>query len=754
MVLGVVGSNLVCKKTVLKSNDIAKPVTRSALLVKKIAAVLALCSPVVVCPLTNAEPLKTTVAQTGWTGVLRTPHADTLPFGDVTLTYNTEDNVDHTARNRQGAHETLLMGFGLLPHTEFVAQLTYYDYDTCSGGLCDLSVAGKVNFDWLIPKEWFQFALGGSDLGGQAVRHRAYYAVASKQVAQFRFSLGYGDNDAKTNHQMGNHYLSGIFGGVEYQPLSWLQLVGDYDGTGANAGLKLFTPEDWLPLGSTAHLTLQAYTDSDTPTRDNKWLGLGLTLPLAGPNFAPRYVRGNESGREGESRPGVDITQPTAIEQATDTAISESAVVIENTNASQTANAAVTSNERISEPTIASGSPQQLEVLQDKLVEYGFENVSVGRVNQTVLVKAENNLFNRNELDAIGVILGLILDNTDFAEFSFALLNNNIPVIYVSGSQEELQSLFAPQSSAQSPRLRVSETSRDFDDVRWVNERQNSHTFKPRLVFAPSLYSTLGTEFGAFDYSLALSSNLQIPVWSGGLVDVRHMLPLSNSDDYEDGRRFGNSRHQSSIDRALFHQGVKLPGNLMSQLSVGIIMTDYLGGTGEMRWQSPHGRHRLGFEASYYEHQKDDRIEDATPLIANYRYYLDRYDWALEATVGEYFFGDQGFTVTSRHWFGDTSVSVFYQETDQSFAGLNISVPLTFRKDMAPNPVQIRGIDQWTWGYRTMVRNPVNLLDFGAAQQSDLQNNIDRNYYNRDRLSAGYINANLTRLRDAYLLYR
>ncbi|MGL6260735.1 YjbH domain-containing protein [Vibrio sp. WXL210] len=711
-------------------------------MVKKTVVVLALCSPMLVCSLAGAEPLKTTVAQTGWTGVLRTPHADTLPFGDVTLNYNTEDNVDYTTSSR--AHDTLLMGFGLFPYTEFVAQLTYYDFDACDG-LCDLSVAGKVGFDWLIPKEWFQLALGGSDLGGQAVRHRAYYAVASKQVAQFRFSLGYGDNDAKTNHQMGNHYLSGVFGGVEYQPFSWLQLVSDYDGTGANAGLKLFTPEDWLPLGSTAHLTLQAYSDSDTPTRDNKWLGLGLTLPLAGPNFASRYNRGSES------RPGVDITQPTAVEQAADAEISESAVALESAKATQ---AASTSNERVSEPTLASGSPQQLKVLQGKLVEYGFENVSVGSVNQTVLVKAENNLFNRNELDAIGVILGLIRDNTDFAQFSFALLNNNIPVIYISGSQEDLQSVFAPQSSAQSPRLRISETSRDFDDVRWVNERENSHVFKPKIILSPSLYSTLGTEFGAFDYSLALSTNLQVPVWTGGLVDIRHMLPISNSDDYEDGQRFGRNRHQSDIDRALFHQGLKLPGNIMTQLSVGIIMTDYLGGTGEVRWQSPHGRHRFGVEASHYQHRENDSIEDAKPVIANYRYYLDRYDWALEATAGEYFFGDQGFTVTSRHWFGDTSVSVYYQDTDQSFAGLNISVPLTFRKDMAPNPVQIRGIDQWTWGYRTMVRNPQNLLDFSAVQQSDLQNNIDRNYYNRDRLSAGYINANLTRLRDAYLLYR
>jgi hypothetical protein len=73
---------------------------------------------------------------------------------------------------------------------------------------------------------------------------------------------------------------------------------------------------------------------------------------------------------------------------------------------------------------------------------------------------------------------------------------------------------------------------------------------------------------------------------------------------------------------------------------------------------------------------------------------------------------------------------------------------------MAPSPIQLRGIDQWTWGYRTMVGNPSNDLNGSLAKTSDLQNNLDRNYYNRDRLSASYLNSNLVRLKDAYQRYK
>ncbi|GAL37570.1 hypothetical protein JCM19240_717 [Vibrio maritimus] len=96
------------------------------------------------------------------------------------------------------------------------------------------------------------------------------------------------------------------------------------------------------------------------------------------------------------------------------------------------------------------------------------------------------------------------------------------------------------------------------------------------------------------------------------------------------------------------------------------------------------GTHKFGFEASYYRDKRSEFDENITPVLGSYRYYLSQYDWALEANAGQYWAGDKGFTVTSKHWFGDTSVNIYYQHTDKSFAGLSFSIPLTPRKDMAP----------------------------------------------------------------------
>lgn len=693
-------------------------------------------------------PFHNSMAQTGGTGLLRTPHAQALPFGDINFSYHHEDNIDTSTIHGIGAHNTVMMGVGIFPHLELVVQNTHKDFSgepwepaTSS----DLSVSGKANFDWLIPTDWIQFAIGIQDVGGEASFHETYYAVASKRLYDFRFSLGYGYNDEETlyEHQMGSDYLSGVFGGVEYQPLSWLQFVGDYDGTGLNAGVKAFTPSSWLPWGLQANLTYQAYSDSSTPGRDNQWIGAGLTLPLAGSNYSTRYNR--------DTSVGVDSEEPTVAVREASMAEFAPASRVNDKDRPKTS-----VEQTLLEPTpvVPVVAPEVAEQqLSQRLVEYGFENVSVGSAGSELIVRAENNLFNQNELDAIGVILGFISEQSSYPAFSLYLLNNNIPVIKVAGSEQDLADIFHSNYAPLS-RLKVSDGHDQQDHVDWVSERENRHTLKPRVILSPSLYSTIGTELGVFDYSLALSTNLQVPVWTGGLVDVRHMLPIANSDDYEPGEYFGNDRHQSEIDRALIHQGFKLPQDAFAQVSVGQIKTDYLGGTGELRWQSPEGTHKFGLEASYYEHKDNSNARNATPVLAHYRYYFDQYDWALEANAGEYWAGDTGFKITSKHWFGDTAVSIFFEHTDSSFAGLNIALPLTFRKDMAPDPIQIRGIEQWTWGYRTMVRNENNFLDGTLVQEVDLQNRIDRNYYNRDRLSARYINSNLERLRDAYLLYR
>ena len=70
---------------------------------------------------------------------------------------------------------------------------------------------------------------------------------------------------------------------------------------------------------------------------------------------------------------------------------------------------------------------------------------------------------------------------------------------------------------------------------------------------------------------------------------------------------------------------------------------------------------------------------------------------------------------------------------------------------MTPTWLEVRGIDEWSLSYRTMVGNDqCNCLNGSMATPTGLQHNLARVYDNRDRLSVAYVAANITRLKSAF----
>lgn len=680
------------------------------------AGVLLACSGLAV-----AEPVTVSMAQTGFSGLLRTPHAEVLDFGDLSLNYQIEEHIDHSTPYTKGAHKTLLLGVGLLPHLEISVQNTFKKFNGETGWngghSSDLSFSAKYEFGYFIPDDWFSLALGFQDYGGAATSHRNAYGVVSKSIYDFRFSAGFGKGSVR--NQMGPDYLDGVFGGVEYQALDWLQLLVDYDGTGSNVGAKLLAPQNWLPYGWQANVTWQAYSSSDTHNRDNQWLGLGIAMPLAGTNRADRYqAKGVETWRDERSTTLLQQhATPTTADQQRDW----------------------------------QGEQElQLSTLLSALEEQGFENISLSLVQNKLYLAYENNVFNWNELDGLGVVLGLI-SQYHTAEFDVFVLNQKIPVLQVSGNVAQYLAFLQSQEGQEQAPLIISQSNlhQAFTQTVWQYQQRNDSAYRLRLILAPSYYSFLGTEMGVLDYSLALSSNVQMQLWPGASLDVRHLLPITHSDDFDDGEYFADSRHKSRVDRALFHQGFALPQNILTQFSAGLVRSHYIGGMNEMRWQSPQGAHRISTELGYFEHDKTH--VKAKPALINYRYHLARWDWALEAGAGQYWYGDKGFTLSSKHWFGDTSVTLTYQNTDEQFAGMTFSVPITLQKDMTPTWLQVRGIDEWSLNYRTMVGNDdCNCLNGSLATPTGFQHNLARVYDNRDRLSKVYLENNGARLKSAY----
>ncbi|MCE9679185.1 YjbH domain-containing protein [Shewanella sp. AS1] len=683
-----------------------------------------------------------------FTGAFNTPNAEVIDYGDFAFGYS--DNYYEQGRNgykHDGFQRATDLKFGVsvLPNLEIVGRLGTRTSDCNSYvdkgcGFRDLSGSFKWQIPF-IPADWFKLAVGGQDIGGAAIKSQVYYVSASKDfslgvLGGMRTSVGVG----KSDNAIG--YMNGVFGSIEYQPFEFVQLVVDYDVNAVNAGVKLYTPKDWLPSGWQLSGSAQLYTsDLDNNEKDN-WFGVNLTVPMGST----------------QPRPSSQQVAERAADQVEANQAETNQAGIKQAEANQYAQASSQSVERQAIQDKPKGdaalSKADINAFAAYLADYGFESISIGLDDSRGLViEFENNLYNRNEDDAIAVMAKLI-DKQLHTKAVLKLTNWGLVVKTVNVDFTDNRPLDIAGYETANDGNWVSRFVIDelpfAGDVNWLVKGQSNAYFTPRLIVAPALASLVGTEYGAFDYQLVMSLNAQMSLWPGALLDFRYMTDtIAHSDDFEEGKyiynRFGIKK---GIDRRLFHQAFSLPFNLFTQFSYGRIYGQSDGFLNESRWQSNNGLHRVSFlggdfetpsATSSYGHVHNQ------PMLMKYRYRYSPLNWDIELTAGQYWGGDKGFTVRSLHWFDNVQVGLKYRRTkfddidggeEEDFFAIGFSIPLNFSKSMTPKyGFQIRGIEQWNYYVETSLteKNTANYIKTGFGQEPYLYHNLDQAYFNRDR---------------------
>ncbi|ASO17667.1 TPA: hypothetical protein GRI80_03855 [Vibrio parahaemolyticus] len=590
------------------------------------------------------------------------------------------------------------------------------------GDIRDLS----MSFKYQVPNFWgtdnLDFALGIQDLGGSANQFSTKYAVAdySFDFVPIRLSAGYGLSEIELG------VMDGPFGGIEYQPLSFLQISGEYDAVEFNSSVKLFTPQGTLPYDVTASVSYQLYSGHNTDEQ-NMW-NAALSVPLV-----TGYTRSRDY-----SRHNVTLMERLSLEQKKAKEASISALV-------------------------------------SALRNEGFVNIQIGLLNQTAVVALENRRYNHNQVDGLGVAMGIVsshLGQNAVAEVGgesdrveLFMLANQKPVVSVQVNSSCYQNFINGSAACDDIKFTTRDLSEKLELVDWKTERVNSGVLDSQLIFSPMVRHAVATEFGVYDYSFAMSSNLYTYLWSGAAVDVRHILPLAESDDYEKWGYFDDSAYENDIERAMLHQFFRLPYvDIANQVSIGLAKTDYIGARSESTWFSQSGAHAISLEMSYFQHvdEKDENgyeTLDRQTSLARYTFSMPEWDWQFNATAGEFWRGDVGAKLTTSHWFEDIEVSATYQVTkfkdtdEEQFVAVSVKLPLTPWRDMSPGLLQVRGNEAYDFNVMTRVGNDVNYLSDGQGDELIMDNSMLRRYFNRGRYGSNYFEENKIRLRNAYLRY-
>ena len=504
--------------------------------------------------------------------------------------------------------------------------------------------------------------------------------------------------------------LKGPFAGVELALNRFVTLLGEYDADAFNAGVRLFPlPEKWESYGI------------PRPTVDVIWQEGGHVS--WGISF--RSVLGEAKYQaQREARAGKRYSRQSA------------------------ALFAETSLQTVSER------------LQAELLERGLENVRITidrhESGLTVVVEYENRRYNRDELDALGLVLGLAALRTPPSVTHMRVIVHevNIPVLEVSTSVETFLAFVNEQMSAQAfaQQLRITqEVHRPLPMVtpEAQTDKRNRSWLKLDVFLRPGIETQILTEVGVADMRFTLYPDAYIQLTPGTVVNVRAAIPVTQTPDFPG--ELGNP----DVDRVLLHQAVRLPlgtwsrwATGLTQLSIGRFSLEEVGIANETALTLLQGvlfvKGTLARVGSSYADL------DRWVALANGRVRYPPWDLTLSVTAGRFLDGDRGVAADLSRFFGNTEIGVFFRHTDNgSQAGLRFAVPLTLNKELPPWRVRPRLPDLFPYEQSTTVLTDVNTIRGDIGRTLRTGHEIERVYWNRDRLYPVYIRQHVDTLKQA-----
>lgn len=691
----------------------------------------------------------------GSSGILNTPNGHVQQEGTFDALYsNQKDNFP--GLGTPNWEDSDLFSVGLFNFAEVGGRLTNTSSFTSSSAneneIRHLSINGKLSTDPLTSHFRFSpaLAVGMQDVGGQTHYLATKYVVGSVDpVGWLGLSAGYGN---------GPDRMKGAFGGMELRAQDWVTLLAEYDTRKTNVGVRLTTPAlPYIPARLTAIFS--------TPVEQPRGLVIsgGLIIPL---NFKKSTGRGMKppsqktlwgalTAREAQPPAPARVSPPPAAAPVAEAAMPAYAPSGQSNNGAPVP--AMPAYEQ------SSNVQPGLVALRDRLIKAGFVNVRVGLQGQTLVVVYENIRYNHSELDAIGVVTGIVSQaDVDGAEqLRLVVRRRGLELLQIETPLLPLRNWLEGTTPTHPPALAVSQKVVSEAGVNFVAGKDNPGYLKPSVMVYPSLLTLVGTEHGVFDYELSIRPELQLPLWRGASGVARWDLPVAWSGNLDNGQVYASYRTSATMDRLMFFQAVTLAPGLVANLGAGRVLGTNNGVLNELNWIPGDGMSRFKVTQSWGRDSGTNR----NVLLGSYRLLLARHDLAFEATGGRFYEQDTGSMVSMQRFFGDTSVSLYFKDTvtpnDSKRwlqAGIQFEFPLTPRRDMKARPVQIRGNSDWIYAQETGIASSTaqtaNYIEPDLAVVPNPTQALSTYFYDRERLNADYILSHTERIREAWRVFR
>jgi len=672
---------------------------------------------------------------TGVVGGLSIPQAYAL--GNGTLAFGLGNPLEPQSVAQSARRVSHVLGVGLAPGIDLIGRFAEYATRGADGfilsGRSDLSANLKFSTPLWAGTEATRVAVGVNDIAGGAAMFRAAYAVVTQPWGAWSATLGAGvgrEQPLPGTQQP----LDGLFGGIDYRLAAGLlpgrlTLSAEHDGRQALPGARWTSPT--VPMLAGARLTASAHrTLARGVIPGHTAVGFFLALPF-GERFGTGVVQ-DAQARGAMAGSTADASPPPA-----------------------------------AQPAAASDSPPaRLGRLKNALVGAGLEKVRVGRLGGDWVVEYQNHRYGHHELDAVGLVLGLAAQAAppEVERIVISALKTGQPVMTLSvGAQAWRDFVDGKRIGPLRESLQVQRGS-GFDPRRvdWVSDRPGPATrLQVRLV--PQLAYTVGTEFGAFDYSLALRVAATAPLWAGAQVVANVQQRVAVSDQARADGVFASLRQPQGLQALALHQTLWLGRHVVVGGAVGVFEYDAPGVEGEALVFVPGRDDVVRLRGRQLQRRPGMPAGGQMQQWASYRWVSPFDGWARDTwvEVGLQRYPDQstGPMLTVSRWWGDFGAHLTYRKGGvRQYAGLEVSLPLTPRAAPQVGPVQILGASQWRTGLRTRITDAAggggNLVEPGIVRDFASAWDIERQSLDAGRHGPGHVAQHLPRLREAWLALR
>lgn len=654
-----------------------------------------------------ADGFRHTTNFQGFTGLINTPNAEVLSDGKVEFSFSNQVDAFRIRDEKEKyTAEHYFINFGLLPNLEVSGRLTNIeDKGPSNRAFLDRDLSASLKYQIPYYHTYLpHIAIGIQDIAGTADRYKSKFIVFSKQYAFLQGSVGYG---------FGSNHLDGLFGGVEVRATEWLYLLGEYDTQDTRVGLRVNTTGKVFDL-----FELSASLNKNIDDNKEKMsFSLTLKMDIGNPHETIRKYP--------QQSVAPDTLLPVAGGEDVPVLQSLPADVLET----------------------------KLQKFQDALVEFGFENLDLGMKGDRMYVAYENHVLDHNELDAIGVILGYMVQyDLPFESFELVMKKSNLPVRSIRGSLVLYKAFIKSLSQKSLRDFKYSvqmDTHYGNEPLRLYAKNENSSYFRTRVELAPGLKTFIATEVGVFDYILSLHPYIHWNIYKGVDFGILADIPFLKSDNFKKGGAFASYDEGTRISSAFINKSDTV-GNFVNILSLGMYR-DYLGGFDNLAYTMDN--HTFGLKVGYL--QDDSQVvQDREVYLGSYTYYDKTYDAFFTLSAGRYYNQDNGFDLKFKRFFGDTAITLFYQNTNVEYIGIGVELPLTPRR-VLDGYLQVKGTGNFSHSVRSSIRDSggQNFVKPSGAINPQLAYDTESRFLNRNRLSQSYLRAHVLRLRDAYFTY-